>query len=195
MSGLLPPLFLTIVGLVLAFLTYQGIRRGGARFYTLERESILRRATATLAASSLLFLGAIGLLLFERQQNLAQLASEAGELVEGVPTATPTLAIFPPTTTPTATIDANLPTPTATPRICRAIVQGTGESGLLLRDAPAGEEIETLQEEEIVNLLEDAPVPLNDIVWVKVKTTVTREEGWVALQFLFISDEECLIEP
>lgn len=195
MRELLPPIFLTIIGLALAFLTYQGIRRGGARFYTLERESILRRATATLAASILLFMGAIGLLLIERQQTLAQLAAESGELVVGIPTATPTLSIFPPTTTPTATIDANLPTPTATPRICRAIVQGTGESGLLLRDAPAGQEIETLQEEEIINLLEEAPVPLNDIVWVKVKTTVTREEGWVALQFLFISDAECLIEP
>ena len=55
MSALIIPIALSFAGFLLAIATYQGIRRGGARFYTLEREAVLRRAmlkvTAVLEAS------------------------------------------------------------------------------------------------------------------------------------------------
>jgi hypothetical protein len=193
MSGILLPAILTFLGLVAALITYRDIRRGGARFYTLEREAILRRASFTLIAAALLFVGAIGLLLVQRQQNMDEMAVLSGEEPEGVPTPTATLSTLPPTATPTATPDPNLPTPTATPVICRAAVQGTGGSGLNLRDAPGGAEIQVLQEEEIVTLITDEPpVQVGGTTWVQVRTTITRTDGWVALDFLLIEREECL---
>jgi hypothetical protein len=193
MSGLFLPVTLAILGLIIALFTYREIRRGGARFYTLEREHILRRASRTLLLSILLFLGAISLLSYQRQQSLDQVAVLEGEEVEGVPTPTATLSTLPPTATPSPTPDPNLPTPTATPIVCRAIVRGTGGSGLNLRDAPGGAELQVLQEEEIVTLLDDEPpAQSGNATWVKVRTTITRTEGWVVLDFLFIEREECL---
>ena len=191
MSALLPVILAISLALVMAFATYRGIRRGGARFYTLEREAVLRRAMLTLALTVLLFLGAVGFLIYERQQFQTELAVQAGETVEGVPTATPTLSSVPPTATFPPTPDPDLPTPTATVRICRAVVRGTAGSGLNLRDTPGGTEVETLQEESILTLLEEAPIQQGGFTWVKVRT-VALNEGWVALDFLFISDEECL---
>lgn len=43
MSGLFIPLAFALGGLLAALVTYRGIRRGGARFYTLEREALLSR--------------------------------------------------------------------------------------------------------------------------------------------------------
>ena len=71
------------------------------------------------------------------------------------------------------------------------MVRGTAGSGLNLRDTPGGTEVETLQEESILTLLEEAPIQQGGFTWVKVRT-VALNEGWVALDFLFISDEECL---
>jgi hypothetical protein len=158
----------------------------------LEREAILRRASFTLIASVLLFVGAVGLLVYEREQGLDELAVQAGEEVEGVPTPTATLSTLPATATATATPDPNQPTPTPTPLICRAIVRGTGGSGLNLRDAPNGGELEILQEEEFVTLVDEPVAQTGNTTWVKVRTTVTRTEGWVALDFLFIERDECL---
>ena len=56
MTDLILPLILTFLGLAVALNAYSGIRRGGARFYTLEREAMLRRAGLTLLASTLFFL-------------------------------------------------------------------------------------------------------------------------------------------
>ncbi len=193
MSGTFLPLVLAVFAFIAALLTYRDIRRGGARFYTLEREAILRRAGFTLIASVLLFMGAIGLLLFERQQMTDQVAVLSGEEVEGVPTPTATLSTLPPTPTPTATPDPNAPTATPEPLICRAVVRDTGGSGLNLREQPNGTELQVLQEEEIVTLLDDeAPQAIAGVTWVKVRTTVTRTDGWVALDYLFIEREECL---
>lgn len=198
MSGLFLPIFLTILALIAAIITYRDIRRGGARFYTLEREAILRRASFTLIAAALLFLGVIGILLYERQQNLDQVAVLSGEEIEGVPTPTATLSTLPPTATATGTPDPNAPTVTPTPVVCRAEVQGTGGSGLNLREEPGGAELEVLQEEEIVTLIEDeAPVQSGGTTWIAVRTTVTRTDGWVAVDFLSVEREECLdrLEP
>ena len=198
MSGSFFPLILAVIALAAAASAYRDVRRGGARFYTLEREAILRRAGFTLMASALLFLGAVGLLLFERQQMTDQIAVLSGEEIEGVPTPTATLSTLPPTPTPTATPDPDAPTETPPPLICRAEVRGTGGSGLNLRESPGGTDLQVLQEGEIVTLLDDEPPsPVGGVTWIKVRTTVTRTDGWVALDYLFIERDECqdLVQP
>lgn len=188
MSGLLIPIALVLAALVTAVATYRDIRRGGARFYTLEREAMLRRASYLLWLTVLFLLGAFGLLLMERQQTVAVDAANAGEEVQGVVTATPTPEIqqFPPTPTLTPTPDLTLPTPTATPVICRASIENTGGSGLVLRDAPGGGEVRILPEGTIVTLLDDAPQPLNNLTWRRVRV-LGGDDGWVAQEFLSIA--------
>ena len=68
MGEFLLPLALAVAGLVAALMTYRGIRRGGARYYTLEREAMLRRATFTLFGSVVLFIAAIGFLVYQQRQ-------------------------------------------------------------------------------------------------------------------------------
>lgn len=177
-----------IIGLVTAVATYRGIRRGGARLYTLEREAMLRRASFTLIATILFFLAALGLLLLERQQLVAPLEEPTVEAIEEDATPLPAQNVqqFPPTATPTATPNPNQPTPTATPIVCRGAIENTGGSGLLLRDAPSGAEIRTLPEGTLVTLLEDEPVPLNGFTWRRVRV-IGGEEGWVAEDYLTIA--------
>ena len=64
---------------------------------------ILRRASLTLAASVLFFLGAIGYLYTQAQQTAVEEAAEAGEIIEGVETATPTPEVETQPPTPSAT--------------------------------------------------------------------------------------------
>lgn len=189
MTNLTIPLIITVVALIAAFYAYRGIRRGGARFYTLEREAMLRRASFTLLASIFLFLGAVGLMIYNIQQMSAERSAETIETEEGVATATPELVIegSPPTPTTTPTPDPNIPTPTATPVICRAIVDGTAGGGLTLRSTPGGEEITILPDGTIVNLLDTPAESVNNTVWRNVRT-VAREEGWVSEEFLTIGD-------
>jgi hypothetical protein len=71
MSEIFVPIALTIAGVIAAFMAYRGIRRGGARFYTLEREAILRRAGITLISSTILFTLATGLFIYEQQIDVA----------------------------------------------------------------------------------------------------------------------------
>ena len=181
MSGVLLPVILTVVGLITAIVAYQGMRRGGARYYTLEREALLRRAgfyhDGELCFS---FLAAIGLLIYERQQNLPLegLTDESnGSVLESVPpsdavpiiTTTPVVEQFPPTGTPAPTADLNLPTETPTAIICRGVVEGTSGNGLTLRDAPGGIELAILPDGTILTLLEEDPEEANGFVWRKVR--------------------------
>lgn len=189
MSGLLLPIGLIFAGIITAIVTYRGIRRGGARFYTLEREQLLRRASFTLFSTVVLFLAASGILLFERQQMLAVDAPpEEGEIdvVEGetaVPT-TPEINSLPPLPTETPTPDASIPTATPTAVICSAIVEGTFDNGLTLRDAPGGAEVDVLAEATIVTVLTDEGTSeANGFVWRKVRS-LFGDEGWVAEDFL-----------
>jgi hypothetical protein len=186
MSEIIVPLILTFAGLITAFMAYRGIRRGGARFYTLEREAILQRAGLTVLGSAALFLFANGLLIYERQQEVAlEATTEAIQQEEGgKPLSTLTISPFPPTETPSPTVDATIPTPTATPIICRAVVENTS-FGLYLRDAPSGEEVDLLPEGSVVTLLEDEAVEANGFTWRKVRA-VGGDEGWVAQDFLTI---------
>ena len=186
------PIALALGGLFAAFATYRGIRRGGARFYTLEREAILRQASLTLGISTLLFLGAVGFFIIQLNQDAVQdpeLAVDSGEVVieggAGTSTPTPGIGQFPPTPSPTATIDTSFPTPTATAVLCRAAVDGTSGNGLTLRDTPGGGEVDILAEGSLVQLItEEEPQTVNELVWRKVRSVVSGSEGWVAEIFL-----------
>jgi hypothetical protein len=186
MSDLFFPLALAFVGLIAAFAAYRGIRRGGARFYTLEREAILRRASFSLLGSVFLFLAAISLLVYEQQQSIAEDAAAAGEIIEGVTTATasPFVNQFPPQATETATPDFSIPTATPTRIICRAVVESV--NGLRLRDTPGGQEIDILADGSILTLVtEEPPTEANGIIWRKIRPVI-GEEGWVAEEFIII---------
>jgi hypothetical protein len=180
------PLLLVSGGIIAAFMTYRGIRRGGARYYTLEREAMLRRAMLTLLLSVLLFLGSIGVLIYRQQSTSGSAAEpENGEAGVVQATITPTMFVeqFPPTATATSSIVE--PTATATPVICRAIVEGTSGNGLTLRDVPGGEEITILPDGSVLTVLEDEPVESGGFNWRKVRL-VGGDEGWVAEDFLTI---------
>jgi hypothetical protein len=187
MSAYFLPLILALGGLIAAFMTYRGIRRGGARYYTLEREAMLRRAMVTLLVSVLLFLSSLGLLIYRDQQSAQGNPVEPSIGEEGViaATITPTIVLeqFPPTATATSSVIE--PTATATPVICRAIVEGTSGNGLTLRDVPGGEELSILPDGSVLTVLEDAPVESGGFNWRKVRL-VGGDEGWVAEDFLTI---------
>lgn len=190
MSGITIPVILTILAVFVALAAYRGIRRGGARFYTLERETMLRRASFTLIGSVVLFLIAIGLMIYNYQQMTNENVVTIDESEGAVATVTtePELQTQPPTPTPTPTADPNIPTATPTPVICRAIVDGTAGSGLTLREAPSGPEISILPDGTILTLvMEEEPEEVNNFTWRKVRT-VSQEEGWVVEEFLTIGD-------
>jgi hypothetical protein len=189
MSGLFLPIGLIFAGIIAAIATYRGIRRGGARFYTLEREQLLRRASFTLFTTVVFFLAATGILIFEHQQSLtAENPPAEGEVdvVEGetaVPT-TPEINSLPPLPTETATPDLSIPTATPTVPVCSAIVEGTFDNGLTLRDAPGGAEVDVLAEATIVTVLtEEGTQEANGFVWRRVRS-LFGDEGWVAEDFL-----------
>lgn len=190
MTGLLLPILLFFGAVVATFLTYRNIRRGGARFYTLEREIVLRRAMVMLVAAAVLYTASLGLLYFQRQQLItaasppAETDEASGELgAPVVTTPTPLLEVFPPTAEPTSLTPQ--PTVTVTPTVCRAVVEGTGGNGLYLRDAPQGAELVLLADGTLLTVLEDAPVEAGGIIWRKVRA-VGGEEGWAAEDFMTI---------
>lgn len=186
MSDIFLPLALAFGGFLAAIMAYRDVRRGGARFYTLEREAILRRAGFTLLGAAVLFVGSVGWLVYDRQQLLDEAAAASGELLEGVPTptGTPFVETFPPEATLTPTPDLSIPTPTGTPIICRAVVEGTFGNGLTLRESPNGEEIEILADGSILTMLTDEPPQdSGGFIWVKVRS-VFGDEGWVARDFV-----------
>ncbi len=185
MGDFLIPLALAIAGLIAALVTYRGIRRGGARYYTLEREAMLRRASFTLFGAVALFLAAIGSLIYQQDQAAPAAGEEPVLLEEGVAasTITPTVFIeqFPPTDTPAPDVPEVTETPT--PVVCRGIVDGTSGNGLTLRDSPGGEEITVLPDGSVLTVLDDAPVESGGFEWRNVRV-VGGEEGWVASDFL-----------
>ncbi len=190
MTGIFLPILLFLGAVVATFFTYRNIRRGGARFYTLEREIVLRRAVVTLVAAAALYTAALGLMYFQRQQLIAALLppDEEGEAVDGaggpqVTTPTPMLEVFPPSPEPTSLTPQ--PTATATPTVCRAVVEGTGGNGLYLRAEPQGEELVLLADGTLLTVLEEPPLEAGGFMWRKVRA-VGGEEGWAAEQFLTI---------
>ncbi len=185
MGDFLIPIVLALAALIAAFMTYRGIRRGGARYYTLEREALLRRATITLFGSVILFIAAIGILVYQQQQAEPSVNDEPSVSEEIELTVTPTVFVeqFPPTSTPGADEPEITATPTAV--ICRGIVDGTSGNGLTLRVEPGGEDITVLPDGSVLTVLDDAPVESGGFSWRKVRI-VGGEEGWVAADFLTI---------
>lgn len=190
MRGITLPIVLASIGVIITFVAYRNMRRGGARFYTLEREALLRRAGYTLILAMLFFIAAVGLLIWDYQLTNVEEAAEAGITIEGfdTPTPEPVIEQFPPTPTPSATPNPEIPTPTPTVILRRALIDGTGGNGLYLRESPGGEPITILPDGSFVTLLETAPVPGDGFNWLHVRTTVAGEEGWVADLFLITSD-------
>jgi hypothetical protein len=187
MTGITIPIILAIGAVIAALSAYRGIRRGAARFYTLERESMLRRASFTLLGSMMLFLAAVALLVYGQQQLTGGPADEESGPIAVTATPEPELQTQPPTPTLTPTLDPAIPTATATAVICRAIVDGTAGSGLTLRSAPGGADITILPDGSILTLLDDEPQEANGFIWRSVRT-VAREEGWVVEDFLKIGE-------
>lgn len=185
MSGITIPIILTIAAVITAITAYRGIRRGASRFYTLERESMLRRAGFTLIGSVVLFLGAISLLTYAewQEQNAGVVLEGEAATIEAMENEDPVLQTQPPTPTPSPTIDPSIPTPTPTPVVCRAIVDGTAGSGLTLRDQPSGAEVSILPDGSILTLEDEEPIEVNTFMWRKVRTA-SLEEGWVVEEFL-----------
>jgi hypothetical protein len=185
MGDFLIPVGLALAGLIAAVMTYRGIRRGGARYYTLEREALLRRATFTLFASVILFTAAIGFLVYQQRQAAPATSDEPSVTEEAISTVTPTVSVeqFPPTET--ALPDELEATATATVVVCRGIVDGTSGNGLTLRVDPGGEDITILPDGSVLTVLDDAPVESGGFIWRKVRV-VGGEEGWVAGDFLTI---------
>lgn len=190
MSGILLPILLFVGAVAATFFTYRNIRRGGARFYTLEREIVLRRALVTLTVAAALYTASLSLLYFQRQQliNAALPPTLGAEAADGtgsplVTTPTPMLEVFPPSPEPTSLTPE--PTATATPTVCRAVVEGTGGNGLYLRSEPQGEQLVLLSDGTLLTVLEEPSVEAGGILWRKVRA-VGGEEGWAADQFLTI---------
>lgn len=187
------------IALVIFLIAYNGIRQGGSRVYSLEREAVLRRASATMFVGAAMMLAVIGWLFYNNPPPVLQPATE-----EEVATQT---AATPPTETPesgqtefnqipaietvtlTPTTDPNLPTATPTPIIIRAFVKETGGNGLTLRDAPGGGEILILDENEFVTVIQsEGSREQGGFTWVKVRTFL-GDEGWVAEVFLEIEGQ------
>lgn len=203
--SLIIPISLTVIAFIATLIAYSGIRQGGARVYSLEREAILRRATAAMFIGAGLFLLTIALLLFQSQQTTVVDAEADTQTVDAdVPNPRET-PLAPETTvnletvaqptnqipglstvTITPTPDPNIPTATPTAVLIRGFVTGTGGNGLYLRETPGGAEITILGEDEFVTVqYEDGVTELNGIRWVRVRTFL-GDEGYVAEDFLEI---------
>ena len=186
MSSLFIPLALAFAGFAAAIAAYRDIRRGAARFYTLEREAVLRRAGFILIGSALLFSASIGLLIYGGGGGETAVSDPltADGTTAALPTitATPELNQFPPVETPIPPTPIG-PTAVPTKPVCRAQVAETFGNGLTMRDAPGGEQIIILAEGDLVTMLDDEPQPVNDLVWRKVRS-LFGDEGWVAESFL-----------
>lgn len=205
MNSIFIPIVFTILGILGTIYTYTSIKRGGARVYSLERETILRRATSMLGVTLLLFMSAVGLLIYQNQilisaeepteEGAAEVpeADAPAQQEDGTPAATADSNIPPLTTvTPEPTIDPNIPTPTPTIAVIRAFVTETGGFGVNFRRTPDpnGELIEVLPEDTFVTLVSgEEPVEQAGFVWIKIRT-FTGDEGWVVEDFLTIEGRE-----
>ena len=193
MIGTTIPIVIAVLGIILSFSAYRGIQRGGARFYQLERDAILRRATFLLLFGMASFVISVGLLVYDRQQlTLVEEPEEDAVAVETSPTLAATTALVVENAPPTVNVplvpteDPNAPTPTPTRLIIRMQINGTAGSGVYLRGTPStgGEEIEVLDDLTILTILDDSdPVESDGYLWLKVRT-LGGTEGWVVDLFL-----------
>ncbi|MGB1249567.1 MAG: SH3 domain-containing protein [Candidatus Promineifilaceae bacterium] len=193
MIGTTWPIAAAVIGLILSYIAYRGIQRGGARYYQLERDAILRRAAFSLVGGISFFILSVGLLVYDRQQlTLIETEEEDATVVETAPTPVTTLEVAVENAPPTVEIplipteDPNAPTPTPTRVIIRMQINGTAGSGVYLRGTPAttGEEIQVLDDLTILTILDDTDVVEGEgYTWMKVRT-LGGTEGWVVDIFL-----------
>ncbi|MFK7801457.1 MAG: hypothetical protein AB8G95_07500 [Anaerolineae bacterium] len=196
------------VALIIFLIAYNGIRQGGSRVYSLEREAVLRRASATMFVGAAFMLAVIGWLYYDNPPPILQAEPEETATVAQTTTgADPAQGQAPAPATPeqgqtdfgqlpsiatvtlTPTLDPNLPTATPTPVIIRAFVKETGGNGLTLREAPGGDEILILDENEFVTVLQnEGTQEQGGFTWVKIRTFL-GDEGWVAEFFLEIEGQ------
>ena len=191
MTGLWIPISLAIIGAITAIVAYRGVQRGGSRFYQLERDALLRQASFYQLASIVLFVGAVGLLVYN--QNVLTAEPEEDEVLSAetapIPTATTELLVQsqPPTLAfePTATPDAAAPTLTPTPLIRRAEIKNTGGSGAYLREGASttADEVEVLDEGTLLTLMDEEVIQAEGYNWIFVRT-LGGTEGYVAEIFL-----------
>lgn len=206
MNNIWIPIGLAILAVLATINAYTALQKGGSRFFELEREAILRRAGFTLLSGMFLFLAALGVLIFQNNTLTQALDVEpTAELVESAETqpattttedvddSPPTVEVESvppelPTRTPFPTEDPNAPTPTPAPIVVRAYIEGTGGSGVYLRERPGtdGDTLEILDEGALVTLSQDdEPVEANGLRWLKVRD-LTGTDGWVADLYLDI---------
>lgn len=194
MTGTFLPILLAIGGLIAGLMAYRSVQRGGARFYQLERDALLRRAGFLQLATLVLLVSSVGLLVYWQAQA-ATLVVDGGE-VNAAETETSTAETPVPSSTtpavvqsqpptlqliPTETPDQNAPTAAPTSIIRRAEVQNTGGSGANLRDGAStlAKEIEVLDEGTLLTLLDDEePLEAEGFTWVHVRT-LGGTEGYV----------------
>ena len=150
---------LIALALVIFLFAYSGIRQGGSRVYSLEREAVLRRASATMFIGAAILIAVIGWLYYENVPAILQAEPEA-EIATQTAAAPPTSTPEPgqtqfnqipevATVTLTPTTDPNLPTATPTPVIVRAFVKDTGGNGLTLPGLAIRCKSQTCQQHEI----------------------------------------------
>lgn len=192
MIGTTWPILAAVIGLISSFAAYRGIQRGGARYYQLERDAILRRATFYLLGGIIMFVISVALLIVDRQQLTLIEEEEVTTEVETAPTLVTTTELVVENAPPTAEIvvipteDPNAPTPTPTRVIIRMQINGTAGSGVYLRETPetGGAEVQVLDDLTILTILDDIDVvEANGYTWVKVRT-LGGTEGWVVDVFL-----------
>lgn len=190
---------LIVLALVIFLVAYSGIRQGGSRVYSLEREAVLKRASATMFAGAALLIATIGWLYYENPPPV--LVADSVEEIATQTAAVPPTATPEPgqtqfnqiplieTVTPTPTTDPSIPTATPIPPVIRAFVKDTGGNGLYMRDQPGGAELLVLDENEFVTVLvEEGTREQGGFIWVKVRTFL-GDEGWVAEVFLEIEGD------
>lgn len=192
MIGTTLPIVAAVLGLLLCSAAYRGVQRGGARYYQLERDALLRRATFYLAGGIALFIVSVGLLIYDRQSLTLVDEPEAESVVETAPALVATTPVIVESAPPTVDVplvpteDPNKPTPTPTRPIIRMQINGTAGSGVYLRESAStsGEEIEVLDDLTILTILDDeGPVEADGYTWVKVRT-LGGTEGWVVDLYL-----------
>lgn len=201
------------VALIIFLIAYNGIRQGGSRVYSLEREAVLRRASATMFVGAAFMLAVVGWLYYDNPPPILLPDPEEGATAQSAEAVTtdpvqgqgqaPAPATPDPqqgqtefgqipqieTVTLTPTLDPNLPTATPTPIIIRAFVKETGGNGLTLRESPGGDEVLILDENEFITVLQnEGTQEQGGFTWVKVRTFL-GDEGWVAEFFLEIEGQ------
>lgn len=191
------PILFGLAAIILALLANRDVRRGASRYYTLEREILLRRARKLLLGALGLFALSLGWLGYNYQRAISQeetanaTATAFVTITINAPNAlaTPVIEQFPPTLPPPPTEDPNRPTPTPTVPIRRAIIENTGGSGVYLREGAGTtfKDLLRLNDGDIVTLLNTEPIEADGYRWINIRTT-SGIEGWTVELFLTIQE-------